>query len=108
MPLKVAEKETLYYHGKYYFKSEIGAFMSNNKKILLAGILVMVIIFIVGCSLVKGHNNAKVDAVVKEISDNYVEDNYLEESIEDQIQKYTGFDLDLSPCSPEEIERNDD
>lgn len=54
-----------------------------------------------GCGIIKGSSNSIIDAGIKIAEKAYPEDNAAEEFVEDEIEKYTGITLDLSPASPE-------
>jgi hypothetical protein len=56
-------------------------------KALLVATFAVVIYMVVGCSVLK--------------TAHYNPDNVMEELVEEEIAKYSGIDVDLSPSSPE-------
>ncbi len=58
-------------------------------------------IFMCGCGVIKGSSNSIADKVIKIANDAYPDDNEFEEGFEEIIQASVGFDIDLSPRSPE-------
>ena len=76
----------------------------NNKNRMAAIIMLLAIFFYMLChssSCIKKTGNANADSFIEGLLENYPDDNIFEEAIENKIEDWTGFDLDLSPRSPE-------
>ena len=54
------------------------------------------------CGIIKGHKNPVVNKGIEIIEDIYPDDNYMEENVENLIENYTGFEIDLTPQTEEE------
>lgn len=61
------------------------------------------LIFSMSCETIKGSKNQTINKVIKNVNENYPQDNIIEESIEQKIEDWTGIDIDLSPTSPEKV-----
>jgi hypothetical protein len=53
------------------------------------------------CGCVKKTGNTETDSYIEYFNNNYPDDNIFEEALENKIEDWSGFDLDLSPRSRE-------
>ena len=67
---------------KYIQEDEVKQ-MGKNARYFIAAILLFFVLIIVGCHFV--------------LKDDYVPDNVVEQLLEQQIEKHTGIEIDLSP-----------
>ena len=77
----------------------------EEKRALAVAVMLCISVFLYvcfcGCGTVihTGHEDA--DVVIEELSRVYPQDNIFEEALENKIQDWSGFELDLSPETPE-------
>jgi len=69
------------------------------KIIVFCAVTAYIILNCVSC--VKSTGHSEIDTVIEEFSDSYKDDNIFEEALENKIQDWSGFELDLSPRSEE-------
>jgi len=79
--------------------------MSKREKkylsLILISSLLLIGITITGCGIIQGHTNPFVDKGIDMANDMIDEDGPVEEMLEEKIEHYTGFIIDLSPASEE-------
>ena len=71
------------------------------KKVIETLLLLGASLLLAGCGFVKSSSYPMLDEVIKAMEVSIPADSALEEMVEDVIEEATGFDLDLSPGSPE-------